>query len=469
MEKLPLEMKQRICSFLHDSPKLLIPIRLVSKQWAYAAEPYLIPRIFLFNHPDSCDEVQEILQHPVFSKYVTTLAVDVSKLKYHRNFEDWIYTIEGLQFPEWSEFRPIGIAYHEDGEPALNSPESQATWDEAEWDFNQALDFTIQLLEEDYEGYWERQKYLAEHVQLDPTFKARFWRVVTEAFETCPSLANLIIAPPNRHSRSSMSKRNRIFEECIAAEQSFVVPSSHLPLEPPQREILQATKNSRVGLNSLTIVDLPISFTDFSMTTGLRSVESLKHIRIGYNRLHCNPKTVFSFNLETVLHAAQLLQTLWVEMPPLMSNEYNAVDLLRAINSKHFRDILLHNVVVSEDSMVDFLHRHTDTLQQLDLGVTLSPGTWRSTFQKVSKEMKVLRRIQLVAIREIQASKEVMFSPKWCLEAKNFLVKGGELSEPAPYGLDTMFEDEIETPLRNGDLPEKGLWSDYDGESNVCF
>jgi hypothetical protein len=49
MEKLPLEMKQRICSFLHDSPKLLKPIRRVSKNFAAVAAPYLIPRTFLFD------------------------------------------------------------------------------------------------------------------------------------------------------------------------------------------------------------------------------------------------------------------------------------------------------------------------------------------------------------------------------------------------------------------------------------
>jgi hypothetical protein len=378
MEKLPLEMKQRICSFLHASPRLLKPIRLVSKDFACAAAPYLIPRMFLFNHPDSCDEVQKILQHPVFSMYVTTLAADISNLKYHGNFLDWLHNIEDL---DWSEWKPTEIAYNEHGDPILDSPESRTIWDKAETDFNEALKGDTELLEEHYEDHWMTHEYLAKHVQLDPTFEARYWRIVARAFKTCPSLTNLIIAPPNR--RSSMLKRNRIFEECLATEQSFVVPSSHLPLVYCQGETLQATKNSSVGLNSLTIVDFPLGFANSSLTTALRSFEGLKHIRIGYNRIRGNPKTSFGFNLEIVLHAAKLLGTLWVEMPPRINDEYDAGDLLRAINSRHFRDILLHNAVVPEESMVSFLLRHTDSLQVLHLGITLNPGTWFSTFQQV--------------------------------------------------------------------------------------
>ncbi|KAI4739875.1 hypothetical protein E4T50_09691 [Aureobasidium sp. EXF-12298] len=446
MDTLPLEMKQRICSFLHASPKLLKPIRLVSKQFAAAAAPYLIPRAFLFNHPDSCDEVQKILQHPVFSKYVTTLAVDVSKLKYPTVFEQWVDHHENmrLMYPDWWDFKPGAISYDHDGDPLLTDHEDRTSWMKATKDFNQALMDTTQSLQEVYHKCWTTQMYLAAHVQLDLRFKTQFWDTLAKAFET-------------------------IFRACLATKESFVQPASHVPPELGLREVMQATKKSKLGLDSLTIVDFPINFADFSMITGLRSVENLKHIRIGYNRLRCDPKTGFDFNLEKVLQAAQLLQTFWAEMPPRRAGQYDAGDLLRAINSKHFRDILLHNAIVSEESMVSFLLRHTESLQQLDLGVTLSPGTWFSTFQRVSKQMSMLKRIQLVGIREFQAAEEVMFSSKWCLEAQDFLIKGGELSQPEAYDLSTHFEDDIEMPLRNEDVPENGLWSDYDAESNTCF
>jgi hypothetical protein len=470
MEELPLEMKQRICSFLHANPKLLKPVRLVSKDFASAAAPYLIPRLFLFKHIDSCDEVQEIIQHPVFSKYVNTLVVDVNRLQYPTNFEEWVdyHPNPSGHYPAWWKFKPEDVTYDEHGDPILTTFESRASWRTAAKAFDQALDDTTRSLKHRYHDYWIAQKYLAKTAQLDPKFKARFWRTVAKAFETCPSLANLIIAPPDTHSQTAL-KTNRVFAECLATEHSYVVPASHLPLECSQEEILQATKNSRVSLNSLTIVDFPIGFADFSLTTGLWSVESLKHIRIGYNRLYCNPKAFFDFNLEKVLQAAQSLQTLWVEMPPRQIDEYDANDLLRAISSKHFRDILLHNATVSEESLVSFLLRHTTSLQVLHLGITLDTGTWLSSFQQISKQMRALNRIQLAGIFEIQASSKVVFSPQWCLEAQNFILNGGELAEPAAYALGTDFGDDLEEPLRNHDLPEQGLWSDYDRHSNVSF
>lgn len=470
MDRLPLEMKQRICSFLHASPKLLKCIRLVSKDFASAAAPYLIPRIFLFRHPDSCDEVQEIFKHPVFSKYVTTLAVDVSKLKQPISFEHWADDHAELryQYPDWCDFKPMDIHYDEDGDPVLTNSFALNIWTRATEKFNQAWKDTIEALEELYSTFYERQKSFAAHVQTESTFEARFWRTVADAFETCPRLTNLIIAPPNIHD-PVMRRRDYVFRTCLANPRSFVLPANHIPPEVVLREILEATKNLKVGLNSLTIVDFPINCGDFSTIMSLRSFESLKHIRVGYNRLHDNPYTGFGFNLESVLHAAQLLETLWVEMPPRRDNQYDAGGLLRAINSEHFRDILLSNAVVSEDAMVDFLLRSSDSLQQLDLGMTMNPGTWISTFRRVSKQMRVLRRIQLVGICEIQASEEVIFSTQWCLEAQNFIINGGQLSQPGTYDLHTDFGPDAEEPLRNGDLPENGLWSDYEANVNFCF
>ena len=87
MDKLPLELLQRICSFFSDSPKSLKPIRLVSKKFAAAGALYLIPRVFLFRHPDSFAEVNAIANHAVFCKHVTTLIMNLSPLK-DFDFED---------------------------------------------------------------------------------------------------------------------------------------------------------------------------------------------------------------------------------------------------------------------------------------------------------------------------------------------------------------------------------------------
>ncbi|THX81368.1 hypothetical protein D6D05_04220 [Aureobasidium pullulans] len=85
MHALPLEIKQNICSFL--SPNHLKPLRLVSKEFASAAIPHFIPRIFLFNHHDSCLEVNKILRHPEIPNYINTSSLTLPS--FNQREDEW--------------------------------------------------------------------------------------------------------------------------------------------------------------------------------------------------------------------------------------------------------------------------------------------------------------------------------------------------------------------------------------------
>jgi len=87
MDTLPPELKQRICNYL--TPKDLKSFRLTSTDYAAAASRYLLPRIFLLNHPDSFQEVQDIVNHPELSQQVTTLVIDVCRLKQYPRYDHW--------------------------------------------------------------------------------------------------------------------------------------------------------------------------------------------------------------------------------------------------------------------------------------------------------------------------------------------------------------------------------------------
>lgn len=88
METLPLELQQRICSCLTIQD--LKSLRLATKAWTAAACRYLLPRIFLFNHPDSCQEVQDIAHHPCLKHSVTALVMDTSCLCLRLRYEQWV-------------------------------------------------------------------------------------------------------------------------------------------------------------------------------------------------------------------------------------------------------------------------------------------------------------------------------------------------------------------------------------------
>jgi hypothetical protein len=88
MDDLPLELKQRVCSYL--SPKDLKSFRSTGKFYAAATDRYLVPRIFLCNHPDSFQEIQDITDHPELRHSVTTLVIDTSCLHLWPKFEQWV-------------------------------------------------------------------------------------------------------------------------------------------------------------------------------------------------------------------------------------------------------------------------------------------------------------------------------------------------------------------------------------------
>jgi hypothetical protein len=163
----------------------------------------------------------------------------------------------------------------------------------------------------------------------------------------------------------------------------------------------------------LTVVDLPFTCADYSKIAGLKSFESLKHIRIGYKHLFHDPTTMFGFNLEEAICKASALETLWAHMPMSKRNMFDGDPMLLAVNSEAFRDAILHNIAVSEDALVNFLLRHSQSLQHLSIGVTLDTGTWFSTFHRILLQMTALHTMQIAYLGEIRGSDIIQLHSHW--------------------------------------------------------
>ncbi|KAI4760611.1 hypothetical protein E4T52_07483 [Aureobasidium sp. EXF-3400] len=473
MDKLPLEMKQRICSFLHASPKLLKPIRLVSQQFAAAAAPYLLPRIFLVKHKDSCAEVREIVEHPVFSKHVTTLIVDPSHLKNHKSLQLWVDEHDHLRkmYPDWWNFKPQDIEYDDYDNPRLETSQARAKWSDAFRKFEQAVNEVSRTLKQSQEHYWKAQRQIATY-QSTEEFRQCFLDTIAHAFKSCPNLVNIVVAPPQPGQDYVVNKLLSMFRSIHPSRGAWVDADSHDPFEFGLAELMSAANEHAVDLNSLTIIDLPFKIADYSDIKSLKPFESLKHIRIGYANLEENPKTSFGFNLEAAMHEASSLETIWVDMPGA-DEAFDGNAFLHALNSETLRDVLLRELSISEDTLVRFLLRHSQSLQQLDLCVTLTDGTWPSVLRRISCQMTALERLHLFGVWFIDGSTFRMFSEKWCYEASNFVLEGGVLPEPYTD------EQEDEDGTHNDhivlhdptcrDLPEDGLWADYDTKVNSVF
>ncbi|KAK6005407.1 hypothetical protein QM012_007049 [Aureobasidium pullulans] len=472
MEKLPLELKQRICSFLADSSKTLKPIRLVSKQFADAAVPYLLPRIFLVKHKDSCAELREIADHSILNKHVTTLIVDPSHLKSHKSFQKWIDEHSHLRqsYPDWWDFKPSDIDYDEDGDPLLYTSDARSKWFNACKRFEAMAKKVTKTLQKSQEAYWKAQRQLAAY-QSTEEFRRYFLDTIAYAFKMCPNLVNIVIAPPQPGQHYVILKLLSMFRSIHPHPDSWIDADLHDPLEFSLADVLSAADHQNVGLHSLTVVDLPFKCADYAEIESFKSFKHLKHVRIGYNRLPDNPVTIFDFNLEEAIGQANVLETLWLEMPARRINMFDGNAMLHALNSDFLRDVMLNHIVVTEDALVAFLLRHAHSLQQLDIGLALSAGNWSSTFRRISCQMTALKKMQFADIWEVVGEERKHYSPKWCSEARDFVLHGGVLPEPLPYDEDDYgdFEEYFEIPFRTYDSPEEGLWEDYDYNVNTCF
>jgi hypothetical protein len=471
MDNLPLELKQRICSFLQASPQLLKPIRRVSKDFASAAAPCLIPRAFLFKHTHSCTYLWLIAQHPIFSKHLTTLVLDPSNLKKHKTFQAWLDDHQGLQdeYPSWWDFKPEDIDYDEDdGDPLFYDAESRSKWLAASREFEAAVKKVAKDQKDFHEHHWKSQQNLASHLS-SKYFRGLFIDTIVEAFKLCPNLVNIVIASPQPDQEHVMSRKFAAFNSIHPHPGAWVDFKSHDPSEFSLLELLSAVDQKSAGLHSLTIIGFPFNCADYSKIASLKSLESLKHIRIGYDDLMDNPTTKFGFNLEKVIGKASVLESLWLNMPDLESNIFDGDAMLSAINSEFFRDIILHNVTVSEDSLVDFLLRHSQSLQKLSIGVTLKTGTWVSIFRRISGQMTALITMQIAYIRERKASDIIELSHHWWLKARYGVFEGGRLREPSARDEEGDTSGFYEGAIRSDDPTEKGLWEDYDARLTSMY
>jgi hypothetical protein len=104
MNVLPLELKQRICSFL--TPKDLKPLRLTSRIFATAAERYLIDRFILFNHIDSIVALDQVVNHETFGRRLTTLVCDNSVLNAQNMYSIGRGHRHISPLPSWDDYRP---------------------------------------------------------------------------------------------------------------------------------------------------------------------------------------------------------------------------------------------------------------------------------------------------------------------------------------------------------------------------
>ncbi|KAG9589267.1 hypothetical protein KCU77_g8418, partial [Aureobasidium melanogenum] len=421
MDALPLELKQRICSFL--TPKELKPLRLTCKAFATAAEHYFINRLVLFLHPDSLATLRKIADHGVFSKFLTTIVFDPMFLTWDCLDDDIV------EDPCWDDFRPKTLS--------LNSHESYAAQ-------------TTRVMRDatkSYEAAWikrheararlERLEDLI-NFQRDPKSFDKLSGEIEYALEKCRRLKNVVVA--SRHPAQVEEVRDRVFKvQRPFAYWNYFELYDH-------RAILLAGKLQSLILDYVKIPS-QISLEDAQITRGL------KHLRI--QTIEVISKLD---NMRYIFKVAKNLETLSLSVP------YGDITkTVKVIRSDSLQVCLMNFRLVQGDALVEFLLHHAHSLQRLALGLGMSDIGWAPVLSRISGEFPNLERVQLEALR----SRRNRYGMARIAEsqAERFVLAGGLLpliKYTASYrcyrkaGRGFFSKDHIHGQ------PPPGVWQDYE-------
>lgn len=429
MDILPLEIKQMICGLL--TPKDLKSVRLTAKEFSNAATIYLIPRLFLFYHPVSCAKVKQIAEHPIFSRHISTLVFDTSRLVNYSSLEDWVQ----------------GNSPHYYGRPAedvrelYKSPSCQNKW---------------------------KAHYEARAFQNQPGLSRLVLDSMAHAFSACPKLKNLIIT--TNHGEGGHAMRARTFEGVTLDDRAWCMPSDPDECMLSLTEILSSFPSHK-SLHSLSIINAPLK--NYSPPT-LTFFQDLRHLRFCFGDRLCGFE-IPEPSLVKLLRTAQSIETLWIDQSGYIPWFETEGGFLPAIHSIHLRDCMLVGFSPSVENLVGLFLRHASSLTQIDIGdCCLSQEDWSSALERVSCSLPHLKRIQLrdlYAGTDESGDYDQTLSLAYANKAARFIQYGEEAPDESlarDYSLDRD-ELDVKGSERSMQSPDEGLWADYERLANLLF
>ncbi|KEQ77223.1 hypothetical protein M436DRAFT_60986 [Aureobasidium namibiae CBS 147.97] len=435
MDALPLELKQRICSFL--TPKDLKPLRLTSQIFTTAAERYFINRFFLFNYPDSILALGEIVEHEVFSKYLTAIVCDTSTLKVYPSYED---CRPAPPPPSWDDYCPETLL--------LNDTESYAPTtgqvvQRAQQEYQVAFkDWEAKIRNKEARRDWYQAVVYknpgeAHHLRVTSTLR--------KAFEKCPQLRNLVLSS---HHTSIVEQRRFDMLGMVA---------HGIRDMPCWFGYLIKISGSLLQLNPLTL--LCTGFEGQPADQSDLALPNLKHLRINYlssELLYGNEST----NCALILRGAKSLETLSLALP-----EHEITDIIESLRSDYLRVCLLRFRRIQGSTLAEVLLHHAPSLQRLGLSHGSAFDGWLPVFKYVAGRLPALRRVQLQHLKE---NSYANMTPESAQKAGRFIVFGGSvpvLQFKRGYGGADFWsksDREIDDDGPQQSEPSPGLWQDYE-------
>ncbi|THX02064.1 hypothetical protein D6D13_08548 [Aureobasidium pullulans] len=434
MDTLPPELKQRICSYL--KLKDLKSFRLTSTDYAAAASRYLLPRIFLLNHPDSSQEVRDIVNHPELSQQVTTLVIDVCRLK---------------QYPRYDHWTRVFAA------PSPASTDNQGSVE--------ARAITTGDVDARSERILRRERNLEQwkSYQIQARAQARksteklMLECIALAFQKCPKLRNLIIdfEPEvgdvlrldrnNRNACGLSEKRNHFYRDIFSSPATRTGFARRLHWDHIRFDlwdILKPVHDVDRALESLAVLDSMYSSGSQGWTLPTTSIfRNLKHLRESL----CSPDFLIS-----IVACAPKLESLGVV--EYHYHRFPASLLQSLLEKTSFKSLRACSLMcISDgDAIARFVLRQSGTLQSVTLGHMSMPSPsstmWTSLAARLKGQLPHLKRLKLINL-----TKPLVFDP----------------TTGFPHPVEFLTTDDIlqdhEHELQTGPMElENGLWEDYE-------
>lgn len=385
MDRLPLELLHAICQYLDASD--VGNFRLLSKTFAAVGTQYLLPQIHTLFHPESLQRLESISKHPVYSQYVTSLFHEGGTLSKFYTVEDWECHINiRPQREETPELPPDTSSDRE--KRAYMRALRKANLDSRRHYSSKEL----------AEGWENHERLLNMQTVLRATDSDE--KLLQQAMSRLPRLRSISCCTDN-YGRGGTPAMERLFGS------GFMLPTADVGHEEYNgygffTKLLLGVDfaNTKLEVLSADLVDWRFLATEDSVFARIKnSARQLKTLALNLSTSDENwdfeegHEYLETGRLREFLAAAPDLTELDVRFD--RCEEYHGYMaelsmIVRGFTWPNLVSVELHNVMASEQELLEFFERHVGTLKQVVLhDLTLSDGTWISTLKQMRQTLSL--------------------------------------------------------------------------------